>query len=171
MARTNTLQGLRDQIIHSLHGRQLGLTDGGSTFNNTPHFLAGPAGFRQPIQAVTTATTGDNCQSYGVVTLACTTTSASTMAGMQPPIPGVPVKVVNISTGIISLFLNNSTITTGVVGYSQWNAAAGATGLSTCTVIKLSVAGASVSLMGLSTSTWLVEAQGSSLTTYGSSFA
>jgi len=155
---------LAAKIVTSVFGRRLGLDSSG--------VLYGPVGRAWPLYSVTSATTASTLlPSYGII-IANTTDSSGTSAGwlLGQPIPGVQVKLINMSTGtaqftIASTAGGGTSLVTGL--YSN---PAGILS-SAVTQIFLSSRGQSALLTGLTTALWFVESpnSGTSITTYGSS--
>lgn len=173
MAQTITLEGLRSQLITQLYGRRLALSYGNSSDTaaaGEAQFMVGPKALRVPTLTITTASTAaDQVPPYGNVIFNTTgaSTSGTTYHSVQNPVPGVSVRVTNISTLAMTLWLNGSTGTTAVFGYAR---AIGTTGITTATAINLPGVAASVILTGLTTATWLAESNfGTSVTTWGTS--
>jgi len=175
MAQTVTLQGLRDQMIHSLYGRTLGLSFGtpGSTTvigrEDKPDFLVGVKALRMPVVTLTSATTatstGDQIPNHGICILNPTTWLST---GFNPvsPVPGVSVQLFNMTSGIQTIYVNNSTLTTGVTFVSM--ASSGAGGTTAGTGFTLAKNGWA-ELVGLSTSQWFLKTQMGSSVTSGTS--
>lgn len=168
MAQTVTLDGLRNQIITSIFGRRYGLAPGNQIDNSD--YLVGPKDLRKATITITTASTAaDQIPAYGTVLFNTTgaSTAGTTYHSLQSPVPGVTVKVVNLSTLAMSVWMNGSTVTTAVLGYVR---AILSTGLTTATQVNLPGVGASANFTGLTTAIWLVESHfGTSVTTWGSS--
>ena len=154
---------LAAKIVTSIFGRRLGLDSSG--------ILYGPIARAEPLYSVTSATTASTLlPAFGVI-VGNTTDSSATTAGwlIGNPIPGVRLKLINMSTGAGYFTLASSAGPgTSLVTGLYFNAGAFLT--SAVTVIGLTSKGQVANLTGLTTALWLVEsAYGSSLTTYGSS--
>jgi len=175
MAQTVTLEGLRDQIIKSIEGRKLGFSYGapGSTTvigkETQPDFLVGVKAVRMPVVTLTSATTAtstaDQIPNYGVCILN-PTTWLSTAFNPVTPVPGVSVQLYNLTSGIQTIYVNNSTLTTGVTFVSM--ASSGAGGTTAGTAFTLTKNGWA-ELVGLTTSQWYLRTQMGSSVTTGSS--
>ena len=101
MSQDSSLEGLRSQVLDSIKGRKIGLDGNG--------YLVGPAAYRVPVTAITSADLGgNNIPAYGQVTLQ--SASAGSTYAMDPPIPGVGVTLTNISTGGFAITLESGTI-------------------------------------------------------------
>lgn len=175
MAQAITLEGLKKQMILSIHGRKLGISYGNSSdvqAAGAPEFLVGVAGLRTPTTVVTTASTAaDQIPAYGVTIFQTTgaSTSGTTYHSIQNPIPGLSAMVVNGSTLAMTLWLNGSTGTTSVLGWGQPSGAA-TSGLTTATAVNLPKLGTYVCLTALTTGVWLMEsAFGTTVTTWATS--
>lgn len=172
MAQTVTLEGLRDQIIKSIEGRKLGFSYGapGSTTvigkETQPDFLVGVKAVRMPVVTLTSATTqtstADQIPNHGIVILN-PTTWISTAFNPVTPVPGVSVQLFNMTSGVQTIYVNNSTLTTAVTFVSM--ASSGAGGTTAGTAFTMSAKGW-VELVGLTTAQWFMKTQmGSSATT------
>ena len=173
MAQTVTLEGLRSQLLTSVFGRRLGMAYGNSSDAESgiePQYLVGVKGVLTPTLNLTTASTAaDQIPPFGTVYITGNTTSGSTYNGVQNPVPGQGVIIVNGSTMAVTVYLNGSTGTTGVLGYSQPSGAA-TSGLTTGTAVNLPKLGTYVALTALTTGIWFVDSNwGTSVTTWGSS--
>ena len=173
MAQTVTIEGLRSQLLTSVFGRRLGMAYGNSSDAESgiePQFMVGVKGVRTPTLNLTTASTAaDQIPAFGTVYITGNTTSASTYNGVQNPVPGQGVMVVNGSTMAVTVYVNGSTGTTGVLAYAQ-PSLAGSSGLTTGTAINLPKLGCYAYLQALTTAIWFVEANwGTTNTTWGSS--
>ena len=137
MTQTVTLEGLRSQMLTSIHGRRLGLDP-----NN---MLVGPTALRGPVTSytATTANTGYPITTpYGIVTLVATTAASNWT--MDPPAPGTEMWITNNSTGGPKITLNSGTLLT-----STGNDA-------TIILFTASSSGQTANLIGLSTSLTLL---------------
>ncbi len=85
---SKTRNQLQAGILTSIHGRRIGLDQDG--------FLAGPKGFREPVTAATSATTGTALPNHGVVTIDSTTGDSYVLTD---PVENCIVTIVNICTG------------------------------------------------------------------------
>ena len=142
MAQTVTLQGLRDQMIHSLYGRKVGIAFGvpnGSsvaTFKeDTPDYIVGIKDFRRPItvtltSATTATSTADQIPNYGIA-LFNTSSWASTAFNPVNPVPGVSVQLFNLTSAQQIVNVNNSTLTTAVTCVMPGSSAAGGSSVAT----------------------------------------
>lgn len=133
--------------MHSIYGRALGVTLDG--------YITGQQGYQDVINAATSASTATALKPYGINTLSVTTGSSSAGAGftMSAPYPGVSVIVTNVttsSTQAITVTLASGTFMTGAF------AAANVTAGSSYNKLTLNNAGETVSLVGISTSYYLV---------------
>jgi hypothetical protein len=160
-----TAAQLASNIITSIFGRRMGLDSSG--------ILYGPSARVWPLYSVTSATTASALlPSYGII-IANTTDSSGTTAGwcIGAPIPGVQLKLINMSTGTAAFQIASSAGlgTSLVTGLYMNPAGVGLT--SAVTLINMTSRGQSALLTGLTTVQWLVEAinSGSSITTYGTS--
>ena len=156
---------LAAKIVTSIFGRRMGLDSSG--------ILYGPAGRAWPLYSVTSATTASTLlPAYGII-IGNTTDSSGTTAGwlVGTPIPGVQVKLINMSTGVANFTLASTAGggTSLVTGLYMNPASVGVT--SAVTNIYFTSRGQSALLTGLTTIQWLVEAinSGTSITTYGTS--
>jgi len=133
---SNNLEGTRSQILTSIYGRRLGLDKDG--------MLCGAGAYRTPVTAITSADLGgSNIPAYGQVTLQ--SASAGSTFQMDPPIPGVSVELVNISTGGFAISLESGTILQ-------------ATGSATNTItFTASSSGQSIGLTGISTALYKLD--------------
>ena len=155
---------LAAKIVTSIFGRRMGLDSSG--------VLYGPIARAWPLYSVTSATTASTLlPPYGIV-VGNTTDSSGTSAGwlVGNPIPGVQLKLINMSTGTAQFTLastagGGTSLVTGI-----YNNPAGLLS-SAVTAIFLSARGQSALLTGITTAQWFVESpnSGTSITTYGSS--
>lgn len=127
-----SLQTLRNAIITSIHGRRLGL--------DINECLVGIRGIRRQQVAGTSDTTATALPNNGFVSVVTTTNDGWVLTD---PYVGAQVTLFtgSSSTGTHSISLNNS------VGYST-NGIAGST-------VQLVGAGASITLLGLTTAIWM----------------
>lgn len=127
-----SLAALRNLILTSVHGRRLGL-DANET-------LVGVRGMRLQQVSGTSDTTGTALPNNGFVSVVTTTNDGWVLTD---PYVGAQVTLMtgSSSTGTHSISLNNS------VGYST-NGIAGST-------VQLVGAGASVTLLGITTAIWM----------------
>jgi len=141
MAQTTTLEGLRSQILTSVHGRRLGI--------DPNDYLVGPKDFRKPV-ASNTAVSG-TLNAYGVTSIGVST--AAPTYSMDYPVPGVEAILAFTTTAVTSLAI---TINASTGSYFQTTA--GAT-FQTITVSSATAnyIGQTLSLVGLSTSVWMVK--------------
>lgn len=160
-----TASALASNILTSIFGRRLGLDSSG--------ILYGPIARANPLYSVTSATTASALlPAYGII-VGNTTDSSGTTAGwcVGVPIPGVQVKLINMSTGsaVFTLASSSPLGTSLVTGLYCNQAGVGIT--SAVTAINLTSRGQSALLTGLTTIQWLVESinAGTSITTYGTS--
>jgi len=155
---------LSQKILTSIFGRRLGLDSSG--------VLYGPIARANPLYSVTSATTASTLlPAYGVI-VANTTDSSGTTAGwlIGTPIPGVPLKLINMSTGTGTFLLASSAGPgTSLVTGLYFNMAGFLT--SAVTQITLSSKGQYCDLLGLTTAQWFVMAPnaGTSISTFGTS--
>jgi len=145
---SDTLEGIRSQVLTSIYGRRLGLDKDGC--------LVGAPAFRVPVTAVTTAYTA-NIPSYGVVTVQ--TATAATPYTLDPPKPGAVVDIISISTSGAVITLES--------GNFMSNAS------STLSAMTLTAASSyqGVRLVGLSTALMRIDNLQSSSITTGITFA
>jgi len=130
------LDTIRSSIKTSIHGRRLGL--------NVDDYLAGPRALLQQVEDID-ASTGSSASPYGVTRSLTSGSSVTSSYTLQAPIPGV-VKTLTLqstSTGGSQFTATNATIYTASDG-------------SSAAVVNLYAPGASVQLLGESTSVWRV---------------
>jgi hypothetical protein len=125
---------LANLIRTSIHGRRLGL--------DPNDFMVGNRGMRVPIQDATSATTATQLQNHGFVSVVTTTDDAWVLAD---PVPGCQVTLFcgSSSTGTHAITPASAVIVSsnGVAGSS----------------ISMGGAGASITLLGVSTAQWAVQ--------------
>lgn len=175
MAQDASLIGLRNLIVKSLYGRRLGLSYGspGSTTvvgrEIEADFLSGIRGVRLPVVTLTSATTAtstaDQIPNSGVCFLNCSSW-ASTAFNPVSPIPGVSVQLINMSSALQTINVNNSTLTTAVTAIIPPSSAAGGSSAGTAFIMG---SYAWAELMGQTTAVWAVRMQMASTVTTGSS--
>lgn len=141
MAQVATLEGLRDQINTSVHGRRLGL--------DANDYLVGVKEVRKPIKAFT-AISG-TLNAYGINSIGVSTAAAGYT--MPYPVTGSRATLVFNTTAVTTLSV---TITASTLSYFQTTVS------STNQTITVSTAtanyiGQTLTLIGLSTSIWFVE--------------
>ena len=139
-----SLTQLANNIRTSIHGRRLGL--------DNDDCLVGPKQFRRPVTAATSDTTGTALPNYGYVTVTTTTNDGWSLTD---PYTGAEVTIVtgSSSTGTHAITPAAATIisSNGVAGSSM----------------SLVGAGAGITLLGLSTSQWVVTSRRGSTTNGG----
>ncbi len=135
-----------NNILTSIHGRRLGLQQhstaqsGGRAPFDT---LVGAEGVR--LGVTTAESTGTNLQAFGVSVMNGTSAGSSSVYVLDPPVPGVEKKLVFASTSI-TLYLKTANSETFLSSL----------GSSFTTLKSTQNAGASVSLVGLTTAVWSV---------------
>lgn len=131
----HSIENLRSEGITSIHGRRLGLDVNG--------FLVGAKPVREQVTNATSDTTGTNLTNNGIHTVVTTTNDVWTLTD---PVPGCRVFIgtASTSTGIHAIVPAAATIVSsnGVAGSS----------------ISLTGLGDSISMVGISTSQWMVTA-------------
>lgn len=103
MALDATLEGLRSRILDSIKGRKIGLDPSG--------FLLGILGEIQPIQSLTSNTTGTTVPNYGIARI---DTTAGSSFSLQAPMPGVSKTLCQMSTGGAVITLASGTFLTSL---------------------------------------------------------
>jgi hypothetical protein len=105
MAQNATLEGLRNQIVKSLFGRNIGLTFGQSTETN-PEYLGGVKGYRVPVtgfssggSTVTSTSVASDISPTGFTAIGATGASATTAYTLAAPVPGTEKILFNPTTG------------------------------------------------------------------------
>lgn len=142
-----TLEQIRNSILTSIHGRRLGLT------NNEQ--IGGVKGVHRPVTQATSDTTGTALPNHGINVVVTSTDDTWTLTD---PFDGAEV---TLMTGSSSTGIHTVSPAAAVI-YST-NGIAGAS-------VKLSGAGAAVSLVGLTTAIWAVTSMsGSTPSNYVSS--
>jgi len=136
-----TLANLRAKILTSIHGRRLGL--------DPDEFLVGQKDIRKVVTNATSDTTGTNILNHGFHTVATTTND---VWALTDPVPGVAVTIATATTST-----GNHAIVPAAATIISTNGVAGSS------VIMQGI-GASVTLMGISTSQWMLSATGGSTT-------
>lgn len=134
-----------NSITTSIHGRRLGLQalstaqTGGKAFD----VLAGAEQVR--LGTSTAESTGTNLAAYGVSVMAGTSAGSSSVYVLDPPVQGVEKKLVFASTSV-TLYLKTANSETFL----------STLGSSFTTLKSTQNAGASISLVGLTTAVWAV---------------
>src|SRR5262245_41087748 len=148
MARDQTLQGQRNQLITTIFGRRMGL--------NKDENLAGMQGVLDPIDGfsaggstIVSTSVSSNLPAYGVSMVGATGASATTAYTLAAPMPGVPKTLFNPTTGVAVILTSGA----GALICSTGSAA------STYGTITLSGKGCAVELRGLTTALWGVVTQ------------
>lgn len=142
-------------LLPSLHGRRIGLlpmssaaTGTGKTGMGSVDFLVGPEDLRK---GVTTAeTTAINVPAWGVSFLAGTSVGSSSVYVLDPPIPGVE-KTIVFSSANTPQYLRTMNAET-------FRTSADST---IATVIRSTLTGACIKLVGLTTGLWGLYLNGS----------
>lgn len=144
-----------EKILTSILGRRLGLQpmssaqSGAGLAGRRAEFLVGPDGHRH---GVTTAeTTGTTVPAYGVSFLNGTSAASSSVYVLDPPIPGVQ-KIVVFSSANTPQYLRT-------LNGETFRTSADST---IATVISSTLTGATVQLVGLTTSMWGLLTNGTS---------
>ena len=170
MAQKVSFQGLREQIVHSLYGRILGL--------DKDHFLIGKDIRVQTGEGFTTQTSTNYGQIYAVstastgfsnfgVSVVGTTSSASSTGSPVPldaPTPGVLKTIYNPTTG------SGAITTTGGNGGPSYICSTGSVN-STYQYAILTGKGSAVQLLGLTTALWAVMGAPNGMTTVSTNVA
>lgn len=149
-----TLNQLRNSILTSIYGRRLGLTQA--------EFLVGPKGFQNPIQSLTSGSTGTNVTNYGITQLDVTTGAASTASSIGTTEVGCSWQMDAPAAGVEKI-LTKVSATGGstmpvIVEFSTGVTVTGVdtTLGTTFTGVNLQGVGAFVRLMGMGSTSWLV---------------
>lgn len=142
-----TLAEHRDDILTSVHGRRLGMSN--------DEFLVGQKDVKKVVTNATSDTTGTALPNHGIVSVVTTTNDTWTLTD---PIVGVPVQLLtgSTSTGVHTVTCVAATILSSVS--------------STGPGVTLTGAGAGFHLVGLTTALWGVTSRiGTTATSYVSS--
>lgn len=147
------------QILTGIYGRRFGLiplssgTHGAATVaSKGADLLAGPEALRM---GVTTAeTTGTDLPAWGVSFLNGTSAASSSVYVIEPPIPGVQ-KTINFSSANTPIYLRTKNAET-------FRTSADST---IATVIRSTLTGACIQLVGLTTAMWGLYLNGSTTIT------
>lgn len=149
-----TLQGLRNSILTSIHGRRLGF--------DSNDFLVGIKDALRPIQSMTSGTTATQVTNYGVTSFDITTASASTASSIGTTETGASWQMAAPVAGVEKI-LTKQSATAGstapvIVEFSTGVTvtAVDTTMGTTFTGVNLQGVGAYVRLLGLGTTSWLV---------------
>ena len=128
-----SLETLRDKILTSIHGRRLGIDPDG--------FLVGPKPVRRQVSNATSGTTGTAIPNNGFHTVSTTTDDTWTLTD---PVPGCKVDI-----GTVSTSTGTHTVSPVAATVVSTNGVAGSG-------IALNGLGDVISLIGISTSQWMV---------------
>lgn len=151
-----SLETLRSSKIKSIYGRELGIDKDG--------YLVGAPQLKEVVEDITTASTGTTPAAYGIAQVL---TSGSSQGPVQinlpAPVVGVRKRLLMVSTSTGShQFLSTP------AGASIIKSSDGSTG----SLVNLLGPGAAVTLVGLTTAKWFVEAIGAYNTTaFGSNLS
>jgi hypothetical protein len=128
-----TLAAYRNEILTSVHGRRLGISN--------DEFLVGQKGMKQVVTAATSASTGTQLPNHGYITLTSTETNGTEWQ-IADPITGVEVTltITSSSTYGHTVTPENATFVTS--------------GSSTGASVILQGGGTAVTLFGISTSVY-----------------
>ncbi len=147
MAQDSSLNGLRNQIITSIFGRRLGLSQGNSSDTNA-HYLVGPVAHREVVEGWSAAgstiiSSAYNLSAHGLSVVGCTGASATTSYTLSAPVPGVKKMIFNVTTGY------------GVIACASGSfICSTASAASTQATITFVGKGAYTELLGLTTGLW-----------------
>ena len=169
MAQTITLEGLRQQIVHSLYGKKFGFAPGNSSDSPDPELLTGLKGIREPVVTINgVSTASDQIPPYGIVLL--TGTTDSTFQNPTNPIPGHTLRIFNMSQAVhtIQVSSNNTTGNTPAISFCAAGTSVANIVSSQGTVFSISPKGWA-ELTGLSTAKWYLQVNPGSAATTGSS--
>lgn len=147
MARSQSVTGLRSEIMTSLHGRLVGIDkDHMMIHKDLRRPQDGWSSDGSTIVSTSMGTGSASLPNYGVSVVGATLASATTGYNLAAPSPGVSKDIVNPTTGqaVITTVAGSFFVTTGSVG-STYNQ---------CTMLGK---GVNLSLIGLTTALWFVK--------------
>ena len=148
-----SLNGLREQITKSIHGRLLGFCQGNAGTTSPHEFIVGPKDIRVQVSGmssagstITSTSVTNNIDPFGITLVGATGASATTAYTLAAPIPGVRKVLFNATTGSVTF------LTTGTGGAAFICSSASVT--STHGSITLNGKGCAAELLGLTTALW-----------------